>query len=445
MIGRSLSHYEIQEELSRGGMGVVYRALDTKLDRDVALKVLPLELVADEARLRRFVQEAKAAASIHHPHIATIYEIDHADGVHFIAMELIDGEKLSDVVARGPVPVSRVLELATEMAEGLSKAHEKGVVHRDLKPANTMVTEDGHVKIIDFGLAKLVDPVAKLDRVSSQAETGLRGETDPGQILGTVSYMSPEQARGETVDHRTDIFSFGVVLYEMLTGKLPFQGKTGTDTLSAILRDPTPRLSSLTGAGESQMQHVLDRCLAKEPDERYQTAKDLLAELKRLKRDSGERRANSGDRQTTAKSAVVARSGSARGGAGSPVAARTRAFRAARRPDDPDHARAPPRIGCCDLTGWGSGGLRCWPSTRDEDLRPASCRRPPRRSDRGFSRRAPPAALVARWDAGSVHTRRGRTGALLGPGPRRGAPPFSLGGLRHVLVSRWRIGSLACW
>ena len=140
MIGRTLSHYKIQEELSRGGMGVVYRALDTKLDRDVALKVLPPELVADEARLRRFVQEAKAAASIHHPHIATIHEIDHADGVYFIAMELIDGEKLSDVVARGPLPVSRVLELATEMAEGLSKAHEKRVVHRDLKPANMMVT-----------------------------------------------------------------------------------------------------------------------------------------------------------------------------------------------------------------------------------------------------------------------------------------------------------------
>ena len=145
VIGRTLSHYKIQEELSRGGMGVVYRALDTKLDRDVALKVLPPELVADEVRLRRFVQEAKAAASIHHPHIATIHEIDDADGVYFIAMELIDGEKLSDVVARGPVPVSRVLELAMEMAEGLSKAHEKRVVHRDLKPANMMVTEDGHI------------------------------------------------------------------------------------------------------------------------------------------------------------------------------------------------------------------------------------------------------------------------------------------------------------
>jgi predicted Ser/Thr protein kinase len=281
VIGRTLSHYRIHEELSRGGMGIVYRALDTKLDRDVAVKVLPPELTADETRLRRFIQEAKVAASIHHPHVATIHEIDEGDGVHFIVMELIDGEKLSSVLARGPLPPPRALELATEVVEGLSRAHEKGIVHRDLKPANIMVTADGHVKIIDFGLAKLVE---HLDRVKSDVETGLRGETDPGQVLGTVSYMSPEQARGETVDHRSDLFSFGIVLYEMLVGSVPFRGKSATDTLSAILRDPAPRLSRIENAPE--LQHVLDRCLAKRLDERYQTAKDLLAELKRLKRDS---------------------------------------------------------------------------------------------------------------------------------------------------------------
>ncbi len=222
MIGRTLSHYRIQEEISRGGMGVVYRALDTKLDREIALKILPAELVADESRRRRFVQEAKAAAAIHHPHIATIHEIDDAEGVHFIVMELIQGEMLSALLARGRLPVSRTLELAMELAEGLSKAHEMHVVHRDLKPANVMVTEDGHVKIIDFGLAKLVEPFRPLAGGESEAETGVRGATEPGQILGTVSYMSPEQARGEGVDHRSDIFSFGVVLYEMLTGGLPW-------------------------------------------------------------------------------------------------------------------------------------------------------------------------------------------------------------------------------
>ncbi len=266
-------------------MGVVYRAVDTKLDREVAVKVLPPELVADESRRRRFVQEAKAAAAIHHPHIATIHEIDEAGGVHFIAMELIQGEKLSEVLARGRLPVSRTLELAMELAEGLSKAHEKHVVHRDLKPANVMLTEEGHIKIIDFGLAKLLEPFRPLASGESEAETAtLRGETDPGQILGTVSYMSPEQARGEAVDHRSDIFSFGVVLYEMLTGKLPFRGKTGTDTLTAILRDPAPRLSGIESSEE--LQHVVNRCLAKRPDERYQTTNDLLADIRRTKRDT---------------------------------------------------------------------------------------------------------------------------------------------------------------
>src|SRR3990172_6409777 len=265
-------------------MGVVYRALDTKLDREVAIKVLPPELVVDATRRRRFVQEAKAAASIHHPHIATIHEIDEAEGVHFIAMELIQGEKLSEALARERLSVSRTLELATELAEGLAKAHEKLVVHRDLKPANVMITEEGHVKIIDFGLAKLVEPFRPMAGGGSEAETGHRGETDPGQILGTVSYMSPEQARGEAVDPRSDIFSFGIVLYEMLTGTLPFRGKSGTDTLSAILRDPTPRLSGIESSEE--LQHVVNRCLAKRPDERYQTTKDLLADIRRIKRDT---------------------------------------------------------------------------------------------------------------------------------------------------------------
>jgi Tol biopolymer transport system component len=216
--------------------------------------------------------------------VATIHEIDELDGVHFLVMELISGEKLADVLARRRLPVSRTLELAAELVEGLSKAHEKRVVHRDLKPQNVMVTEDGHVKIIDFGLAKLLDPFRPLVSGESEAETGVRGETHPGEILGTVSYMSPEQARGESIDHRSDIFSFGIVLFEMLSGELPFQGKSGTDILSAILRDPTPRLSGVEHGEE--LQHVVNRCLAKDPEERYQTTRDLLADVRRIKRDT---------------------------------------------------------------------------------------------------------------------------------------------------------------
>ena len=184
MIGRTLSHYRVLEELSRGGMGIVYRALDLKLDREVALKVLPPELVADSERKRRFIQEAKAAAKLEHPHIGVVHEIDEADEVTFIAMELIRGEKLKDVLQRECPPLARSLELAAEVAEGLAIAHEKGVVHRDLKPANILVTEQGHAKIIDFGLAKLVEPFAG---EGSDVETLLRKETDPGQVMGTVN------------------------------------------------------------------------------------------------------------------------------------------------------------------------------------------------------------------------------------------------------------------
>ena len=200
MVGRTLSHYKILAEISRGGMGIVYRALDTKLNREVAIKILPPELVTDAERKRRFLQEAQSAAALHHPHIATVFEINEADGVIFISMELIEGDQLSDVLARERLPLGRSLELATEVAEGLARAHAKGIVHRDLKPANIMLTEDGHAKVIDFGLAKLVEPLSGED---SQAATALRegeparrslgeGGTDPGKVMGTVSYMSRE-------------------------------------------------------------------------------------------------------------------------------------------------------------------------------------------------------------------------------------------------------------
>jgi Tol biopolymer transport system component/tRNA A-37 threonylcarbamoyl transferase component Bud32 len=265
MIGRTASHYRILSEISRGGMGIVYRAVDVKLNREVALKFLPPELTTDLERKRRFVQEAQAAAALKHPNIAVIYEIDDSDGVTFIAMELIDGGKLGDLLTRGPLSPSRAVELAMEVAEGLSRAHEKGVVHRDLKPANIMVTVDGHPKIIDFGLAKLIEPLGER---GSELETAAKEKTEAGRVMGTFAYMSPEQALGRKVDHRSDIFSFGVVLYEMLTGELP-------STLGA----------SMTGAISRELQRILDRCLATDPDDRYQTARDLFLDLRRVQTD----------------------------------------------------------------------------------------------------------------------------------------------------------------
>jgi serine/threonine protein kinase/tetratricopeptide (TPR) repeat protein len=272
MAGRRLSHYEISDEISRGGMGIVYRARDTKLKREVAVKVLPPELVADPDRKRRFVQEAQAAAALSHSNIAVIYEIDESDGVDFIVMELIDGVELSDLLHEGPLPVERALEIGMDVAKGLATAHEHGVVHRDLKPANILIGKDDQAKIIDFGLAKLVEPLIPAD---NDVETATRPRTRDGQLLGTVAYMSPEQASGATVDHRSDIFSFGVVLYEILTGKHAFEGPTGVETLHAVLRDPAPRLAD----ADSDLQQFLDKCLAKDPAERYQSMNDLLAGL----------------------------------------------------------------------------------------------------------------------------------------------------------------------
>lgn len=237
MIDKTLSHYEILEEISRGGMGVVYRARDVKLNRDVALKVLRSDLVVDDERKRRFVQEAQAAAALKHPNIAVVYEIDDVDDVTFIAMELIEGQNLGDLLARGRLPLSRALALLVEIADALSRAHEKGIVHRDLKPANIMVTEDGHAKIIDFGLAKLLEPPGDASSKMPTAVKIKRGDTRDGQVMGTLSYMSPEQARGQTVDHRTDIFSFGIVLHEMLTGELPFKAASSAEMPHAIIHD----------------------------------------------------------------------------------------------------------------------------------------------------------------------------------------------------------------
>jgi tetratricopeptide (TPR) repeat protein/predicted Ser/Thr protein kinase len=281
MIGRTLAHYRIVEEISRGGMGVVYRATDTRLNRDVALKVLPDELVHDAERRERLLHEARAASALEHPNIAVIHAVDDVDGVTFIAMELIRGEKLSATLERGPLSQARALDLAIEIAEGLARAHETGVVHRDLKPANVMITDDGHAKIIDFGLAKLTEPAA-----SDVSTATLRARTEEGVILGTAAYMSPEQARGVRVDHRSDVFSFGVLLYEMLAGRPAFHGESRLDTLNAILTQPVPPLPAASGSAEiaRDVQRVIAKSTAKEPGDRYQGMKDLVVDLRAARR-----------------------------------------------------------------------------------------------------------------------------------------------------------------
>ncbi|MGH7601256.1 MAG: FlgO family outer membrane protein, partial [bacterium] len=274
MIGETISHYKLLEKLGQGGMGVVYKAQDLKLDRFVALKFLPPYLSADEEEKKRFIQEAKAASALDHPNICTIYEIDEAeDGQMFIAMAYYDGETLKKKVASNqatPVglSVSSVIEIAIQIAQGLAKAHEHGIVHRDLKPENVIITKESVAKIVDFGLAKL---------------TGHTRLTKDGATKGTAAYMSPEQARGEDTDHRTDIWSLGVVMYEMLTGQLPFKGEKEPAVVYGILTKAPKPVSEWRHEIPGVLEQVINRALAKDADERYQRVEEMLEELKILK------------------------------------------------------------------------------------------------------------------------------------------------------------------
>jgi Tol biopolymer transport system component/predicted Ser/Thr protein kinase len=287
MVGRTVSHYRIVEKLGGGGMGVVYKAEDTKLGRMVALKVLPPERVADPNRRRRFVQEARAASALNHPNIITIYDIDEAEGVHFIAMEYVAGKTLDRLMAGHGLRVNEALKYAVQMAAALTKAHSAGIVHRDLKPTNVMVTDDGLVKVLDFGLAKLTEAVP-----TGEAETvaTVGPVTEEGTIVGTVGYMSPEQAEGKPVDARSDIFSFGSVLYEMLTGQRAFQGETKASTIAAILREEPKPLSQVVEGLPHEVERLVKRCLRKDREHRFQTMADLKVALDELKEesDSGE-------------------------------------------------------------------------------------------------------------------------------------------------------------
>jgi len=279
MIGTTVSHYRILEKIGEGGMGEVYLAEDTKLKRRVTLKFLSEELTQDEERKQRFIQEARAAAAVEHPHIAAIYDVDEVGGRTFIAMEYVRGKSLHDAIRDKKLSLRQSLDLAIQIADGLSTAHERGVVHRDLKPENVLLSEQGYAKIIDFGLAKLVEPLFGTE--DSEAPTRLK--TRDGMIMGTVAYMSPEQARGTEVDARSDIFSFGVLLSEMISGESPFRKATVADTLSAILKEPAPPVHPEGVEMPEGLDRVLARTLEKDRDTRYQAMKDVARDLRELR------------------------------------------------------------------------------------------------------------------------------------------------------------------
>jgi serine/threonine protein kinase len=255
-------------------MGEVYRATDTKLGRDVALKVLPAEMAARPDRLERFRREAKALAALDHPGIVTVHSVEEEGGVPFLTMQLVEGEPLERLIPPGGMPVARILDIAAALSEALAAAHEKGIVHRDLKPANVVVTKDGRVKVLDFGLAK----VAGLeDGAPPGSELSTAMKTREGVVMGTLPYMSPEQVQGQAVDHRTDIFSLGVVLCEMATGARPFRGTSAAALASAILRDPPPAVAELRPDLPAELAQLIGRCLEKDRERRIQTTKALAA------------------------------------------------------------------------------------------------------------------------------------------------------------------------
>src|SRR4051812_25714496 len=268
-------------------MGEVYRAHDPRLGRDVAIKVLPAAFARDSERLRRFEQEARAAAALNHPNIVTIHSVERADGIRFLTMELVEGQPLSTLIQRGGMPLDQLLGVAIPLADALAAAHDKGITHRDLKPANVMVGADGRVKVLDFGLAKLRQSSLGAGGLTTMATEDQTGE---GRILGTVAYMSPEQAQGKTIDHRSDLFSLGVILYEMASGRRPFTGDTSVSIISAILKDTPPSITDLRATLPREFGRIVRRALTKDPDRRYQTAKDLRNELDELKQsiESGE-------------------------------------------------------------------------------------------------------------------------------------------------------------
>ena len=275
----TLAQYTIIAQIGAGGMGEVYRARDSRLDREVAIKLLPGEVLSNSDRLKRFEQEARATSALNHPNILTVHDFGEYEGSPFIVAELLDGEELRQRLDAGPIPLRKVTDYAQQIINGLSAAHEKGIVHRDLKPENLFITKDDRVKILDFGLAKLRAP--KPEAGSSEDETR-KAITNPGVVMGTVGYMSPEQVRGQATDHRSDIFSFGAILHEMITGRRAFHRDTMAETMSAILREEPPELTESNPNVSPALERIVRRCLEKKTDRRFQSTSDLGFALESL-------------------------------------------------------------------------------------------------------------------------------------------------------------------
>ena len=284
MVGRTIAHYHITAAIGSGGMGEVFRATDTKLGRAVALKVLPPDMAHDADRLARFQREARTIAALNHPHIVTIYSVDESDGIPFLTMELIEGQTLARHIPDGGLAVDRTLTIGTALADALAAAHEKGIVHRDLKPANVMMTSDGRVKVLDFGLAKELRSAEPTDATLAIGE-----RTEIGVVMGTPAYMSPEQVAGRPMDHRTDIFSLGVVLYQMATGRRPFERATSMELASAIMRDAPRPLTDIRSDVPAHLGQLIQRCLEKDVQRRVQTARDVANELRDIARPAAQK------------------------------------------------------------------------------------------------------------------------------------------------------------
>ena len=281
IVGKQIGHYKVISRIGHGGMGEVFLAQDTSLNRKVALKLLHSEFTRNEERLRRFRQEAQATSALNHPNILTIHEIGHENSLHFMATEYVDGETLRDKLSGTRMALGQVLDITVQVASALAAAHQAGIIHRDIKPENIMLRADGYVKVLDFGLAKLSDPKT----AHSAVPTLVKVETQPGVVMGTFSYMSPEQARGLAVDTRTDIWSLGVMIYEMAAGRQPFEGETASDVMSLILqKEPLPLAHSWPEV-PGELERIVRKALRKDKEERYQTIKDLLIDLRTLRKE----------------------------------------------------------------------------------------------------------------------------------------------------------------